>query len=242
LASRGAPRRERRALDLETSRSGLVLAAITGLKDAAARCCLSTTWRVPPPMRPPRRSRQRRFGRITAAGLWERIGALYARLIPAADEAGVNVTARPDDPPEREYRGVEQALNSVDGLRRLTELAPSARNGLLLCLASLRAMGDDTMAAIEEFVGQGQVFGVLARGVRGSIPSGGYQETFLDEGDLDMLQLMRLLARHDFAGPIIPWHPVGITGDTEGRISLAWDLGYLRALRAAVQTTCPSVT
>jgi mannonate dehydratase len=174
------------------------------------------------------------YGQISADTMWERVAYLYERIIPVAEEAGVNVGAHPDDPPERVYRGEEQILNTVAGLNRLTELVPSPRNGLLLCLGTLHEMGDDTMGAIEYFAQRGKIFSAHFRNPRGTVPSGGYREDFLDEGDLDMLEVMRLLYKHNYQGSLDPDHAVGIVGDEGGRIAFAWELGYMKALRAAV--------
>jgi mannonate dehydratase len=174
------------------------------------------------------------YGPISAAELWDRVGALYRRVVPEAEAAGVNVGAHPDDPPEVTYRGVEQILNSVAGLQRLIDLVPSPRSGLLLCLGTLHEMGEDTMGAIDHFLGQGKVFNAHFRNPRGTVPGGYYQEDFLDEGDLDMLAVMRLFHRHRYTGSLDPDHAVGVVGDSGGRIAFAWELGYMKALRAAV--------
>jgi mannonate dehydratase len=170
--------------------------------------------------------------------MWERIRYFYERIIPVADEAGVTIGAHPNAPPERVYRGVEQVLNTAEGLKRLVDLVPSPRNGLLLCPGTLHQMGTGpahTLAAIEHFVERGQVFNAHFRNPRGTVPIGYYQEDFLDEGDLDMLAVMRLLHRHDYQGSLDPDHAVGIVGDTGGRIEFAWELGYMKALKWAVE-------
>ena len=177
-------------------------------------------------------------GHVSADEMWERIRYFYERIIPVADEAGVNIGAHPNDPPERIYRGVEQVLNTAEGLKRLVDLVPSPRNGLLLCLGTLHEMGTgpaDTMAAIEHFVRRGKVFNAHFRNPKGTVPNGYYQEDFLDEGDLDMLAVMRLLHRHDYQGSLDPDHAVGIVGDSGGRIGFAWELGYMKALKWAVE-------
>ncbi len=177
------------------------------------------------------------YGHVTADEMWARVRYMYERVIPVAEEAGVNVGAHPDDPPERYYRGVEQILNTAEGLRRLTELVPSPRNGLLLCLGTLHEMGtgpEDTMQAIDYFAGRGKIFSAHFRNPKGTVPTGGYQEDFLDEGDLDMLAVMRLLYKHNYQGSLDPDHAVGVAGDTGGRIAFAWEMGYMKALRAAV--------
>ena len=175
-------------------------------------------------------------GQTSAEEMWDRIGYLYERIIPVAEEAGVNVGAHPDDPPEVHYRGVEQVLNSLEGLKRLTELVPSPRNGLLFCIGTLHEMGEDTMDGTEYFLQRGKIFSAHFRNPRGTMPQGGYQEDFLDEGDLDMLAVMRLFHRYGYQGGLDPDHAVGIVGDGGGRLGFAWELGYMKALMAAVRS------
>jgi mannonate dehydratase len=177
-------------------------------------------------------------GHVTAEEMWDRIRYFYERIIPVADEAGVNIGSHPNDPPEQVYRGVEQVLNTAEGLKKLVDLVPSPRNGLLLCLGTLHEMGTgpaDTMAAIEHFVERGKIFNAHFRNPKGTVPNGYYQEDFLDEGDLDMLAVMRLLHRHNYQGSLDPDHAVGIVGDAGGRIGFAWELGYMKALKWAVE-------
>jgi len=177
-------------------------------------------------------------GHVTAEEMWDRIRYFYERIIPVADEAGVNIGAHPNDPPEKVYRGVEQVLNTAEGLKKLVDLVPSPRNGLLLCLGTLHEMGtgpDDTMTAIEYFVKRGKIFNAHFRNPKGTIPNGYYQEDFLDEGDMDMLAVMRLLSQNNYQGSLDPDHAVGIVGDTGGRIGFAWEVGYMKALKWAVQ-------
>jgi mannonate dehydratase len=178
------------------------------------------------------------YGEIDAETLWGRVRSFYERIVPVAEEAGVNVGAHPNDPPEPHYRGVEQIHNTPAGLQRLIDLVPSPRSGLLLCIGTLHEMGTgpaDTMAALEGFLRQGKVFGTHFRNPRGTARNGYYQEDFLDEGDLDMLQVMRLLRRHGYAGGIDPDHAQGIETDEGSREAWAWQLGYIRALLRTVR-------
>lgn len=175
------------------------------------------------------------YGQISAEELWDRTRYFYQRLLPVAEEVGVNVGAHPNDPPERHYRGVEQNLNTVEGLQRLVDLVPSPRSGLLLCIGTLHEMGQDTMDAIERFLQQGKIFSAHFRNPRGTVPGGYYQEDFLDEGDLDMLAVMRLLHKYNYQGSLDPDHAVGVVGDDGGRIAFAWEMGFMKALKAAVE-------
>lgn len=50
-----------------------------------------------------------------------------------------------------------------------------------------------------------------------------------------MLAVMRLFHRYDYQGVLDPDHVVGIVGDGGGRLGFAWELGYMKALMAAVR-------
>lgn len=95
---------------------------------------------------------------------------------------------------------------------------------------------EDTMAALEAFLGSGKVYGTHFRNLRGTARNGYYQEDFLDEGGLDMLAVMRLLHRYGYSGGVDPDHAQGIEGDDGGREAWAWQLGYIRALVGAVRS------
>lgn len=175
------------------------------------------------------------YGSISSDQMWDRIGRMYEAVIPSAEEAGVNVGAHPNDPPERVYRGVEQVMNSVAGLTRLVDLVDSPRSGFLLCIGTLHEMGEDTMAALDSFLSRGKIFYAHFRNPKGTVPAGDYQEDFLDEGDLDMLNVMRLFKKHGYEGAFDPDHAQGIEGDQDsGKIGFAWELGYMRALLKTV--------
>ncbi len=177
------------------------------------------------------------YGMISADQMWDRIGRMYEAVIPAAEEAGVNVGAHPNDPPERVYRGVEQVNNTVEGLTRLVDLVDSPRSGLLLCIGTLHEMGEDTMAAMDTLLSRGKIFYAHFRNPKGTVPAGDYQEDFLDEGDLDMLEVMGLFKKHGYEGAFDPDHALGIEGDdgfAGGSLGFAWELGYMRALLKTV--------
>lgn len=176
-------------------------------------------------------------GQVSSDEMWDRIGYFYERMVPVAEEAGVNVGSHPDDPPEKVYRGVEQVLNTADGLKRLIELVPSPRSGLLLCIGTLHEMRQGTMETLEYFLQRQKILSVHFRNPSGTVPGGYYQEDFLDEGDLDMLAVMRLFQRYQYRGLLDPDHAIGVEGDPDGRIAFAWELGYMRALRAAAQAS-----
>ena len=171
-------------------------------------------------------------GEVSEDEVWARVAAFYEAVVPVAEEVRVKLACHPDDPPMPGYRGVSQVLNSVEGLKRLMELVPSPYNGLLFCVGTLQESGADVLEAIRYFGGQGKIFVVHFRNVRGTIPK--YDEVFLDNGDLDMWQAMRTLKEVGYEGTLVPDHTPGIVEDTRwGHIGRAWAVGYIKALIAA---------
>ena len=61
-----------------------------------------------------------------------------------------------------------------------------------------------------------------------------FQETFIDDGDVDMLKAMRVYKEVGFDGMIMPDHVPTIAGDAKGAQAFAHAFGYIQALIAAV--------
>jgi len=56
-----------------------------------------------------------------------------------------------------------------------------------------------------------------------------YRETFVDEGDIDMLKVIRILKKNDFRGVLIPDHAPQMSCDAPWHAGMAFALGYMKA-------------
>ncbi len=75
----------------------------------------------------------------------------------------------------------------------------SPSNGLELCLGSLQEMpGGDIYEHVRRFARSGRIGYVHFRNVRGKMPR--YVETFVDEGDIDMAEIVRILRDENYQG------------------------------------------
>ncbi len=173
-------------------------------------------------------------GEVSREEVWERIAYFYERIVPAAEEARVRLATHPDDPPMDTYRGVQQALNSFEGIKKFIELVPSDFNGLLLCLGCMQEAGENVPEVIRYFGSRKRIFYVHFRNVIGRVPK--YCEVFPDEGDGDMVANLKALEEVGYDGYIVPDHHFGFLGDTTEwpRISRAWQVGYMRGLLQAL--------
>jgi mannonate dehydratase len=89
----------------------------------------------------------------------------------------------------------------------------------------------DVYAAVDQYSRQGRLAYVHLRNVRGKVPF--YKETFIDDGDVDVLRVLRILKKNRFEGVIIPDHAPQMSCAAPWHAGMAYALGYLRA---ALQT------
>jgi len=182
---------------------------------------------------------------LTEAGVvgpdayWERITYFLKRVIPVAEEYKVRMSCHPQDPgmPRgKGFRGVETVLGSVDGLKRFIDISPSPYHGLNFCQGTVSEMlarpGEEIYDVIRYFGSRKKIFNVHFRNIRGGFLH--FQETFIDDGDVDMLKAMRAYKEVGFDGMMMPDHVPSIEGDARGAQAFAFTFGYIKALIAAV--------
>ncbi|HZY85802.1 MAG TPA: mannonate dehydratase, partial [Gemmataceae bacterium] len=138
----------------------------------------------------------------------------------------------PGMPPGRAYRGIHRVLGSVDGLKRFIEIAPSKYHGLNFCQGTVAEMlkdpGRELYDVIRYFGSRGKIFNVHFRNIRGGFLN--FQETFIDDGDVDMIRAMRVYKEVGYDGMIMPDHVPHIADDAGGAQAFAFAFGYIQAL------------
>jgi len=166
---------------------------------------------------------------------WERITYFLKRVIPVAEEYKVRMACHPHDPGmphDTGYRGVHTVLGSVEGLKRFIEIQPSAYHGLNFCQGTVSEMlqdpGREIFDVIRYFGMRRKIFNVHFRNIRGRFLN--FQETFPDDGDVNMIQAMRVYKEIGYDGMIMPDHVPKIDGDAGGRQAFAFAFGYIQAV------------
>jgi mannonate dehydratase len=169
--------------------------------------------------------------------LWANYGYFIQAVLPIAQEAGVTLALHPDDPPVDSLGGVARIFRNLKGFRRALEaIAPEPNHKLDFCMGTWAEMGVDEMfAGLRYFGERGRIAYVHFRNVRGAVPC--ITETFIDEGDVDVVEVMKLLVEMGFDGFIIDDHVPEMDGDTlwshRGR---AYATGYIKGLLRAVES------
>ena len=178
-------------------------------------------------------------GRVPADVYWERITYFLERVVPVAEEHKVRLACHPHDPGmprDRGYRGVHTVLGSVDGLKRFVETRSSPYHGLNFCQGTVAEMlqdpGREIFDVIRYFGGRGKIFNVHFRNIQGRFLD--FRETFIDDGDVDMLEALRVYKEVGYDGMLMPDHVPQIAGDGGGAQAFAYTFGYIKALVRAV--------
>lgn len=170
-------------------------------------------------------------GNVPAAShdeLWHRLGDFLGELIPVAEQAGVKLALHPDDPPMPFMRGQPRLVYQPHLYQKVIDLKPSRANTLEFCLGSLAEMTEgDIYEAVDQYSRQQKIGYVHFRNVTGKVPY--YRETFIDDGDIDMVRVLRILKKNQFNGVLIPDHTPQMSCSAPWHAGMAYALGYMRA-------------
>src|SRR5204862_404221 len=157
-------------------------------------------------------------------------------VIPVADQSGVQLAAHPDDPPMPTIRGQPRLVYQPHMYQRLLDLVPSRCNALELCVGTLAEMTEgDVYDAVDSYSRQGKIAYLHLRNVTGKVPH--YRETFIDEGDLDMIRILSILKRNNFDGVIIPDHTPQMSCAAPWHAGMAHTLGFILAVKAMLESS-----
>lgn len=164
----------------------------------------------------------------TSEQLWSRLKYFLDELIPVAEAAGVTLAAHPDDPPLPTVRAQPRLVYQPHLYQKLLDLKPSPRNALEFCVGTIAEMtGGDVYAAVDTYSRQNKLAYVHLRNVRDKVPF--YKETFIDDGEVDVLRVLRILNKNHFTGVIIPDHAPQMSCAAPWHAGMAYALGYLQA-------------
>ncbi|UJH68498.1 mannonate dehydratase [Allomuricauda sp. SCSIO 65647] len=160
--------------------------------------------------------------------LWDRLRYFLDGILPVAEEAGVTMAAHPDDPPVPYLRNTPRLVYQPHMYQKLIDMNASPANQLEFCLGSIAEMTEGNVYdATETYSKQGRIGYVHFRNVKGKVPN--YHEVFVDEGDIDMFRILKILKKNDFDGVLIPDHTPQMTCDAPWYAGMAYAMGYMKS-------------
>lgn len=177
--------------------------------------------------------------------MWSNITYFLKAVVPVAEEAGVRLALHPNDPPAPVSRGSGQIMATLAGWKRLIEIVPSPANGITYDCGVTRELGEDPVEVCRYFGTRDRINHVHFRNVRVRKPYEQYTEVFLDEGQVNMFDVMRELVRLKYPRWIYPEHPRALDADRErpgfrsfypgggGYVGEVYNVAYARAMLQA---------
>ena len=175
--------------------------------------------------------------KITANELWQNYEYFIKSVIPEAEKYGVKLALHPDDPPVPRLGDVERIMISRNNIRKAVyDICPSESLGITMCQANFFIMGEDLEDTIREFAKK--IYLVHFRNTKGE--PNHFRETFHDNGDIDMANLMKIYTKYDVDVPIRVDHVPTMAGekstlagyDALGRL---FAIGYLKGIIEATK-------
>ncbi|HUJ95726.1 MAG TPA: mannonate dehydratase [Terriglobales bacterium] len=167
--------------------------------------------------------------------LWRRLQRFLEEVLPVAEQAGVRLAAHPDDPPMPTMRRQPRLVYQPYMYQKLLDAVPSKNNALELCVGTIAEMTEGSVYdAVDRYSKQGKIAYLHLRNVAGKVPH--YRETFIDDGEVDMLRILAILQRNHFEGMIIPDHTPQMTCAAPWHAGMAHTLGFMLAAKAVLES------
>lgn len=165
---------------------------------------------------------------ISYEELWRRAERFLNDVLPVAEASGVTLAAHPDDPPMPMMRSQPRLVYQPYLYQKLIDINHSPSNRLEFCLGTIAEMSEGSVYdAVDDYSKQHRIAYVHFRNVHGRVPH--YSETFIDDGDTDMLRIVSILYRNGYDGVLIPDHTPQMTCSAPWHAGMAHTLGFLRA-------------
>lgn len=168
---------------------------------------------------------------ITAQQLWKNYTYFLRAVVPEAEKHGIRLALHPDDPPLAQLGSVERIMVSLENIQKAMTVVPSPNLGVTFCQATYHMMGEDVYAAARALADK--IFFIHFRNCRGTVLD--FQETFHDNGELDMARLISLYRELKLEVPIRVDHVPQMAGEGGGvagytALGRLYAIGYLKGL------------
>ena len=172
---------------------------------------------------------------ITAAKLWENYEYFIRAVLPHAEKHGIKLALHPDDPPLPKLGDVERIMISFENIRKAITMVESPNLGITMCQATYLMMGEDLYDVIPKLAEK--IFFVHFRNATGN--KYGFHETFHDNGEIAMADIMKLYKQCGVDVPIRVDHVPLMAGEqqeTAGYTALGrlYAIGYLKGILESV--------
>lgn len=169
--------------------------------------------------------------RITADGLWGNYEYFIKAIIPYAEKYDIRLALHPDDPPLAKLGDVERIMINCENIHKAVNIVNSKNLGITMCQATYAMMGENLYDVIPRF--SEKIFFIHFRNAVGNKYK--FNETFHDNGMIDMPNIIRLYQKCGIDVPIRVDHVPLMAGEQEGvsgytALGRLYAIGYLKGI------------
>ena len=172
---------------------------------------------------------------ITEKQLWDNYEYFVKAVVPFAEKHNIKLALHPDDPPIEKLGDVSRIMISYENIKRAIETVKSDYLGVTMCQATYQMMGENLYDVIPKL--KDKIFFVHFRNTKGNKYK--FNETFHDNGEIDMADIMRLYKKCGIDVPIRVDHVPTMAGEsrTDGYAALGrlFAIGYLKGILQATE-------
>lgn len=152
------------------------------------------------------------YSGMTHEQLFENLVYFLNGIMPACDEAGINMAIHPDDPPWDMF-GLPRIITGMESYQKLFTAVPNPHNGITLCTGSLGAGRNNDLVSMAKLLAPRSYF-IHLRQIKWSGEKDFCECGHLTEkGSLDMYGIVKALVDAGFDGYVRPDHGRNIWGE-----------------------------
>ncbi len=165
---------------------------------------------------------------------WTNLKYFLDAVVPVAEVSHVRLALHPNDPPAPLSAGSRQIMSTLAGWKRMVALHDSPSNCIIFDCGVTRELGENPVEVAHYFGSRDRIGHVHWRNVRLRKPYVDYTEVYPDNGDNNMLAVMKALVAEKYRYMIFPEHARGLDVDrdfkTGDAAAWAYHVGYCRAM------------
>lgn len=181
------------------------------------------------------------YNGITHEQLFENLVYFLKGIMPACDEANINMAIHPDDPPWDMF-GLPRIITSAESYDKMIKAVPNKHNGFTFCTGSLGASRSNDLSAMAKKYAN-RIFFAHIRQLKYDGDTDFIEAGHLTSaGNLDIYNIVKSLIKGGFNGYVRPDHGRNIW-DEDGKpgyglYDRALGAAYLNGLFEAIEKDC----
>ncbi len=175
--------------------------------------------------------------KITSDELWGNYSYFINAVIPYAEKYNVRLALHPDDPPLEKLGMVGRIMINYENIKKAINIVDSKNLGVTMCQATYLMMGEDLCEVIPKL--SDKIFFIHFRNAIGNKYK--FNETFHDNGLIDMPDIIRLYKKCGIDVPIRVDHVPLMAGEKEGTagytaLGRLFAIGYLKGILESTES------